>query len=255
MHHLIIDGNSIAHWRYYASPLEKDERGREVGMLRSFERWLDEVTRSMEATDVTVCFDAKRNWRYELLPSYKGQRSEKPPELVAQLSALPKWLEDRFHRGTIGQMWKEDGYEADDLCAAEVVRLPPGRRATVISGDKDLCQLVDDEAGVRVFSPRPGEMYNASAVVEKFGVPPYRLREYLALCGDTADNVKGVPGWGPKKAVAAISETIDWEHLLERARRLELSGVPVRLQKTLNEHVEALRLCYDVVGFRHPPSR
>jgi DNA polymerase-1 len=248
-HHLIVDGNSIAHWRYYASPMEQ-ERGREIGMLRSFERWLEEVTRSMEAAEVTVCFDSKRNWRYELLPSYKGQRSEKPPALTEQLTTLPEYLR------VLGvRVWREDGYEADDLCAALVAQLPPGRRATVISGDKDLCQLVDDDAGVRVFSPKPGEMHNGAAVVEKFGVPPYRLREYLALCGDTADNVKGVPGWGPKKAVAAISETLDWEHLLARAGRLELAGVPVRLQKTLNEHVEALRLCYTVVGFRHPSSR
>jgi DNA polymerase-1 len=245
-HHVVIDGNSVAHWQFWRAPQEQ-ENGREVGMLRAVGQWLAETKANLNAYSVRVCFDSKKNWRYEVLPTYKGHRTEKHPALAEQLAALPQWL---YALGWATE--EQEGYEADDLCAAFANPLL-GERVTVVSTDKDLCQLVDDARGIKVFCPLSGTMFDEAAVVGKFNVPPYRLREWLALNGDTADNVKGVPGWGKKTAAQAINETLDLEHLLEQSKRLKLS-VSERLQKTLNSWHAQLRIDYEVVGFRVPDA-
>jgi DNA polymerase I len=241
--HVIVDGNSIAHWRFWATPQRKDSDGHEVGMLVSLIEWLHEAERSFDSKAV-VCLDAPRNWRYDLQPDYKGQRTEKHPALVEQLDRLADWL---VRYGFFTE--QVDGFEADDLCAR---RAGLAENATVISRDKDLRQLVDDARRVRCFDPVARVMYDEAAVLQKHGVPPYRLRELLAICGDAADNVRGVPQWGEDTTAKAIEETIDFEHLCAAARALELRTVSERKQRTFRECEPKVMQNYELVGFRFP---
>lgn len=246
MHHVIVDGNSVAHWRFWATTQRKDNDGREVGMLVSLVEWLYEVERSLGSKAI-VCLDAARNWRYDLQPDYKGHRAEKHPALVDQLERLEEWL---VRYGFF--VSRHEGFEADDLCAHRAGLVRDGDSATVISRDKDLRQLVDDARGVRCFDPVARVFYDEAAVLAKHGVPPYRLREWLAISGDTSDNVQGVPQWGEDTTAKAVAETIDFEHLLATARELGLRSVSERKQRTLRDWEPQIRKNYEIVGFRTP---
>lgn len=242
MHHVIVDGNSIAHWRFWATP-QLQVGGQEVGMLHSFVSWLHDVERSMQPGKLTVCFDSRRNWRYDILPTYKGQRGERHEALTPQLERMNDYIAERF--GPV--CYEVEGYEADDLCAELATE-----DATVISRDKDLRQLVDDSRGVRVFDPVARVIYDEAEVIRKHDVPAYRLRDLLAISGDSADNVPGPPEWGKGTAVKAIGETIDFEHLMETCLALRLSNVSKRKQQLFNDSRALVRRNYELVGLRSP---
>lgn len=231
---LVVDGNSIAHWRYHARP--------GVELVSSVLDWLER----RDEQKIVVCFDSPRNWRYEIQSDYKGHRAKRDADLSAQLSALPAALAAMGYR-----VWLETGYEADDLCAALA-----SSDATVASIDKDLCQLVDDARNVRVLSPRSGELLDEAGVLRKFdGVPAYRLRDWLAVCGDAADNIKGAPGWGPKTTAIGIAQSIDLGYMIDAAEAGQLAGVSPRLQKNLAEWRDKILQNYEIVGFRLPTVR
>jgi len=243
--HIIIDGNSIAHWRFWATQQHQVD-GKEVGMLLSVMEWINAFLLHENADHVTVCIDSPRNWRYDLLPAYKGKRVEKHPALATQLAVLPEWI------GRLYPVSMVDGFEADDLIALAVEQGEPSWSRTIVSRDKDMRQLVDDATNVRAFDPVARIYYDEAEVFRKHEVPAYRLREWLAVAGDNADNVKGAPSWGEDTAAKAIAETIDFEHLLEQARKLELKTVTTNKQKTLREFEQQVRLNYEIVGFRTP---
>lgn len=243
-HRVIVDGNSIAHWRFWATPMSGPD-----AMLQSFVEWLHNVERGLEASHVDVCFDAASNWRYELRPDYKGTRTEKHPALVDQLARMVRYVDEHASNRTL--TYRRDGFEADDLCAA-LVADGAFERATVISRDKDLRQLVDDARGVRVFDPVARAFYDEAAVRRKHLVYPHRLRDLLAIAGDDSDNVKGAPQWGEKTAADAINETIDFDHLLDEARELRLTSVSETKQRGLRACEERIKQNYEIVGFRTP---
>lgn len=152
-----------------------------------------------------MCLDNGRcAHRTELEPSYKAQRKPKPPELYKALNEVGYALASfGFH------VIEAENTEADDLLASVAstcVQL--GRDCWILTSDKDLMQLVDDygTSVVNVWDPQKRKVYDPAAVREKFGVNPGQLRDYLALVGDTADNVKGVPGIGPKRAAAILNK-------------------------------------------------
>lgn len=252
MHRVIVDGNSVAHWLFWGREQRKDSDGREVGMLSSLVEWIGEVERGLlgGVSDIVVCFDSPRNWRYELAPTYKGQRTERHPVLAEQLDRMVAYVEEHTSRRC--STWQREGFEADDLCAKYALDTRDGDTATVVSRDKDLRQLVDDARGVRAFDPVERVFYDEAAVLAKHGVPAYRLREWLALAGDAADNVKGAPGWGKDTAAQAIAASLDFEHLFDCARAGTLEGVTRRKQSALIDFETEVRLAYELVGFRVP---
>lgn len=235
--YLLVDGNSIAHWKFWATPL-RQENGREVGMLHAVRDWIDKTAKRVGANHVLVVFDGANNWRRSVLPSYKQHRPPINDKLVEQLRVIREWLPFPSRI--------EDGKEGDDVIADYVHASDGGADLVVASGDKDLLQLVDDESGVSAYRPRERAQWREAEVIEKFGVPPRRLAEWLALVGDTSDGVPGVPGWGETSSSVGISASLDKKHLLELSAATRLP-VPARLQRTLvdmHEHFErSFRLC------------
>lgn len=231
MKYLLVDGHSVAHWQFWRTPL-RQEHDREVGMLYAVQQWINRTADELGADHVLVALDGPNNWRNKVLPSYKMHRDPVKPVLAEQLRRLPEWLDCKCVR--------EDGKEGDDVLAEYVSSASGDHEIVIASGDKDLLQLVDDGALVSAYVPRERRVYREADVLEAFGVPPYRLAEWLALVGDASDGVPGVPGWGEKWATVGVAHSVDKEHLLElsAAGRLPVSK---RLQQTLvdmREHFE-----------------
>jgi DNA polymerase-1 len=150
---------------------------------------------------VAVCCDSRKNWRKAIAPSYKAQREQKPEAYFEELRRTREELEKD---GLV--VWECEGYEADDVIAtAAKEAVQSGFRVLVHSADKDMLQLVRDDDGdtlgtVTVCSPRDGRRYKRADVLDKFGVAPEQMRDWLALCGDTSDNIQGCAGVGPGAA-------------------------------------------------------
>lgn len=147
-----------------------------------------------------ICCDKGKSFRVELNPEYKAQR----PEPIAALHHQIKLAQERLESDGY-PVWSVRGFEADDLIATAVCHALAIEDVSVlvISGDKDLLQLVGER--VRVLSPGTGALMDAAAVRAKFGVSPFQIRDYLTLVGDAADNIKGAAGIGKVKAVELLT--------------------------------------------------
>lgn len=164
-------------------------------MALNFARFI----RNVKPKYVAVAFDTNSNtFRRKLYPAYKAQREAPPPDLVPLFSLAPKLLE------TMGcRTFLQSGYEADDVMAT-LGRWSRERGLNVVhvSNDKDMLQLID--TGVHVMNPFTLDIQGPDEVIEKFGVPPESLIDLMTLMGDSADNIPGVKGIGPKIAAALI---------------------------------------------------
>lgn len=160
---------------------------------------------------VAICVDSKASKRKDLDPTYKANRPVTEEPLRHQLRLCEEQLRaDGF------PVWKSDGFEADDVIATATKKALEHDDATVLiaSSDKDLLQLVSER--VQVQSLATGIVFDETGVALKFGVPPTLMRDYLTLVGDASDNIKGVQGIGPKKAVALLTQFGSLDRLLEK---------------------------------------
>jgi 5'-3' exonuclease len=190
----LIDLSSIAYpiWHVSGSEPDQDFCSRQiVARVRALTRTYPHAA---------ICCDSGRSFRNDLSPAYKANRPPAEASLKHQIRLAEEQLAaDGF------PVWKVKGYEADDLIASGArLAVEAGASVLVVSGDKDLMQLVSGD--VRVLSPASNTTYDAEAVRVKFGVRPEQIRDYLTLVGDAADNVKGAAGIGPKRAADLLSK-------------------------------------------------
>ncbi len=219
-----VSGLFRAHWH--------SSEGQEIG--EAFSRTVAQVHRLRQGHDFcAVCCDAPPYRRKAISAEYKSKRDAPPPQLVEQL----KRTKDRLIADGL-LLWESPGYEADDVIAwATRCAVAEELAVTVVSGDKDLLQLVNDAAGVKVYSPISQKSYDEAAVREKFAVPPGQIRDLLALTGDSSDNVPGVPGVGPKTAAKMLADFHTLENLLANTDK-----VPGKAGESLRASVEAVKL-------------
>ncbi|WP_207480415.1 DNA polymerase I [Arenibaculum pallidiluteum] len=212
----LVDGSGFIFRAFHALPLLSRPDGTPVNAVLGFTNMMIKLLADLKAEAVAVVFDAKRNnYRNEIYPEYKANRSEPPEELKPQFGLIRECTE-AFCVPSL----ELEGYEADDLIAtyARLAR-EQGREVTIVSSDKDLMQLVGP--GVRMLDPIKNRPIGADEVVEKFGVPPEKVVDVQALAGDSVDNVPGVPGIGVKTAAQLIGEFGDLETLLARAGEIK----------------------------------
>jgi len=218
----------------------RDADGQPTHALYGFARMLADVIERRRPRYVGVAFDESsgRGHRHEMFPAYKANREPTPPELRRQFALCREWCR---HLGVAEFASSE--YEADDLIGtlAHQVR-GEGLRVTVVSRDKDLSQLVGP--GDKYWDYADSIEYGYDDLPEKFGVPPERMADYLALMGDACDNIPGVPGIGPKTAAAIMQRYASIDALYD-----DLAGtadLPVRgaagLAAKLATHREAAYL-------------
>ncbi|MDZ7778624.1 MAG: DNA polymerase I [Gemmatimonadota bacterium] len=237
----LIDAYALIYRAYFAfinRPLS-NAAGENTSAPFGFTRFLLDIREDFEPDYLAVVFDAGTSFRDEAYPEYKATREKMPDDLRDSLGRIREIVE-AFNDAVI----ELDGYEADDVIGTLALQArDAGLEAVIVSGDKDFYQLV--QPGVHLLNPGRGGANGVAAewvteenAVEKFGIPPSRVIDYLALVGDSSDNVPGARGIGPKTAVSLIEEYADIESLLEDAENVQ----PARAAKPLREHADDVRI-------------
>jgi len=245
---LLIDAGSLIYPAYHVMRELATSGGFPTGAIYGFLRMLRGLLREYPSRYVMVAFDSRgETVRHREFREYKAQRPAMDDELAVQLPKIRELLE----AWGVPYIAKE-GYEADDLIATLVELAKANPKFTevlIVSGDKDLMQLVDDRT--KVLKPaRPPrqevELLDRAGVERYLGVPPERVPDYLALVGDKVDNVPGVPGVGEKTARELLSRYGSLEELLEKAEEVPSA----RVRKALIEHREEALLSRELVKLR-----
>jgi len=185
--------------------------------------------------NIYVVFDAKgKNRRHDIHPEYKATRDATPEDLGVQFGIMDKLIP------LLGVgYYKIDGYEGDDIMATIAART--NDEIGMLTKDKDLFQIIDDR--VKIYDSQKGEFLGRDMVVEKFGLPPEKVREILALAGDTADNIPGVAGVGVKTAAKLLTEYETIDGIYEN-----IESVKGKLKDKLIDNKDNAYMSYDLVG-------
>ena len=231
----LVDGTYELFRAYYGAPPRSDAEGREVGATIGILSSLASLVREADVTHVAVAFDhVIESFRNELFAGYKtGEGVE--PELLAQFELA----EDAAQAlGLV--VWPMVEFEADDAIAAGAAKWrahPQVEQVVLCSPDKDLAQCVD---GTRVvcYDRRRQILLDEEGVVAKFGVSPASIPDYLALVGDSADGIPGIPRWGAKSSAAVLARYGHIESIPDDAAAWD---VKVRGAATLAENLAGLR--------------
>ncbi len=220
---ILIDGNNIAYRAFYAIPETiSTSSGIATNAVLGFTNMLLKLI-EQENPDTIICaFDSKKpTFRHELFDRYKIQRKKMPVSLSEQLPLIKEVL-NVFNIACL----EKDGLEADDILAdiAESIK-DEFDRVIIVSGDKDILQLVSDK--IKVMSIKRGitdtVMFDREGVVEKFGVEPERIKDLLALMGDSSDNIPGIPGIGPGTAKSLVAKYGSVEEIYENLDKIDSS--------------------------------
>ena len=236
-HLYLVDGSGYIFRAYHRLPPLTNKHGEPVGAVYGYTTMLwklaDELHKADGPTHMAVILDkSSHTFRNELYDKYKAQRPPAPEDLVPQFPMI----RDATRAFSLPCI-EEEGFEADDIIASYAkAALAQGWLVTIVSSDKDLMQLI--EPGLDMLDTMKNERLGPEHVIAKFGVPPAQLGEVLALMGDTADNIPGVPGIGPKTASKLILEFGTVEGVLAAAPAMK----PSKMRENLIEHAEMARL-------------
>ncbi|MSU72865.1 MAG: 5'-3' exonuclease [Opitutus sp.] len=237
---LLIDGFNLAYRCFHALPELTRADGFPTGALHGWVKSIWKLADQESPESILVFFDlGGAQDRLALHPEYKAQRKEMPEPLTRQIEPL-KQLTRAMGLAGIEQY----GVESDDLLAAEAVVLAAaGHEIVIVSSDKDFAQIVGER--IKIMLPPPSanpklgwRRLDATGVQEKFGVPPAQIADYLALVGDTSDNIPGVDGVGPKTASKWLAEWGSLDGVIAHAAELK----PERFRETVTGAAGRLRL-------------
>lgn len=222
---LLIDGHAAIYRHFHAIRDLTNPLGAPVNALYGMARFSLKLDQDFPCRYVALVLDKGRcTRRIELLEQYKANRPTMPEELREQIPLIREWFE------AMGwPLLEEEGREADDLIAL-AVRHRDNVPVLIVSHDKDLAQLVDDNVHL-VQSGGKGTWIRMGTedVTEKFGVPPKRIGDYLALVGDSSDNIPGIDGIGPKTAATLLREYGSIEGILENSERIKRKSLRTKL--------------------------
>jgi DNA polymerase-1 len=236
---LLIDGFNLVYRCFHAIPELTRADGFPTNALHGWMKSLWKFDDQEKPDGTLVFFDlGGAQDRLALHPEYKAQRAEMPASLVLQLPYV-KLLTRAM--GLVGV--ELHGVESDDLLASQALALAgAGHEVLIVSADKDFAQIVGDH--VKILLPPPTanpklgwRQLDAAGVVEKFGVPPAQIADYLALVGDTSDNIHGVNGVGPKTAVKWLQQYGSLEGMIAHSGELK----PDRFQEAVRTQADLLR--------------
>ncbi len=229
---LLVDGSSYLYRAFHALPDLRNKAGEPTGALYGVLSMLRRLESDYKADYKAVVFDAKgKTFRDDWFPEYKAHRPPMPEDLVRQIEPIHEAV-----RAAGWPLLMVDGVEADDVIGTLAAGASAAGLETLIStGDKDLTQLVSPT--VRWFNTMSNELLDPAGVEAKFGVPPERIVDYLALIGDSVDGVPGVAKCGPKTALKWLAQYGDLDGIVAHAG--EIGGV---VGENLRAHLEFLPL-------------
>ena len=240
----LIDGSSYLYRAFHAMPPLTTSTGLPTGAVKGVTNMLRNLRNENPNSHYLAIFDAKgKNFRHSIYKDYKANRPPMPPELREQLAPLKSIC------NAMGMPVVEiPDVEADDVIATlAVMGAKKGIPMIISSLDKDLMQLVEDPL-VKMVNTMNNKVYDVAGVQEKFGVHPDQIIDYLALVGDTSDNIPGVPKVGPKTAVKWLNEFKDLEGITQNAENFPgVVGQNLRDSiQDLDRNVELVTLKKDV---------
>ena len=217
---LIIDGNAILHRAFHAIPPLTDPSGRTINAVYGFTSMVYRLVDDLRPTHLCVAFDKKApTFRKKIFPGYQSKRPKMDDALVGQIPIVHEVVEKMGL-----PIFEMDGFEADDVigtltksCAHPDDASRAHLDAIIVTGDKDILQLVNDH--VFTYMPTKGlseaKLYGAKETVKRLGVRPEKIPDLKALMGDSSDNYPGVPGIGPKTALMLLEKYGSIENMYE----------------------------------------
>jgi len=254
----LLDGSNLAFRAFFAIPGLTNSRGEPTNALYGVVHMLLKLIREREPTHIAMVFDPPGgSFRNRIFPDYKGHRPDMDPALRTQFPQFEPLM------AAMGiPYFNVADYEADDVIGTLAERFGGQMDVWVVTGDKDMQQLVTER--VRVFDPKADLEIGKEAVRERFGCPPERVPEVLGLMGDSSDNIPGVPGVGPKKAKGLIESygTIEgvYEHIDEvRGPKLRQNLIDFREQAELSRQLATIErqvpmeVSADALALEFPP--
>lgn len=237
---VLVDGSSYLFRAYHALPLLTNSKGEYTNAILGVANMLKKLVDSYPDAYFGVIFDAPgKTFRNDLYAEYKANRASMPDELREQIKPLHKLIQ------AMGlPLVMEEGVEADDVIGTLAQQAQAAGLQVIIStGDKDIAQLVTDK--ISLINTMNNQWLDEAGVIEKFGVPADRIIDYLALMGDTSDNIPGIPKVGPKTAAKWLNEYGSLDEVIACAD--EIKG---KVGESLREHINAIPLSKELVTIR-----
>ena len=242
----VIDGHALCYRAYYAfinNPL-KNSKGQNTSAIYGFARMLFKLINDQKPDYLIVAFDPpKKSFRFDLFPEYKAKRQKMPEDLRPQIEEIKHML------SVLGILRLEHGdYEADDVLGTIAATYAAGdTEVMLVTGDKDAYQLVNDN--VKIYANKKGitdfELYDRDAVINKLGITPEQITDYMALMGDASDNIPGVQGIGEKTAQKLIQEYSSIDNLYNH-----LNDIKGKIKEYLADKKDMAYLSKNLVTIR-----
>jgi DNA polymerase-1 len=232
---LLIDATAFCYRAFYAIPELATSSGEPTNAVYGFIKMLNKVIKEHNPQYLAVCFDVSREtFRQKQYKEYKIHRAPMPDKLSSQIPLIKEIV---LAYGIA--ILQKEGFEADDIIATvQRISREKGLAVTIVSSDKDILQLVDEKT--KVFNPHKdqGVVYDIKAVCQRYGIGPQQITELIALMGDSADNIPGVPGIGEKTAVKLIHDFGSLDELLSGIDRVKQG----KLRESIEENIEMIKL-------------
>src|SRR6202162_2944421 len=237
----LIDGPSLVYRAFSALPESiATSTGEPTNAIFGFASMLVKIVTDFGVCPTVVAWDAGTSGRTELYSEYKAQRRSRPDLLKQQWPAMEPLVEAFGYRNV-----RVEGCEADDVIASlaeQALRSDPPVPVMIVTGDRDVLQLVDEQGLVKVMATSRGitdtKVYDRQAVIDRYGIPPELIPDFYGLKGDTSDNIPGVPGIGDKTAAELIQRFGSLEDVLEHVD--EISGA--KRKQNLVDHADDARV-------------
>ncbi len=235
---IVIDGYSLVFRAYHSMPALSRPDGTPVGAVYGFISMMLRLLSEIKATHIVMVFDAGgKTFRHEIYPQYKANRPPAPEDLIPQFPLM------RFAAQALNiHILEQQGYEADDIIATLAERaLANKEEVLIISSDKDLMQLINSHT--KMYDAVKAKIIGDKEVHEKFGVFPDKMLDLLSMVGDTADNVPGIPGIGPKTAALLLDEYGTLDNILANVTNIKQE----KRRQSIDESREVVKLSKQLI--------
>lgn len=236
---VLIDSMAILFRAYHAMPPLTTRIGEPINAVYGMIPMLLRIVQDLKPTHIAFAFDeAEKTSRQKEVESYQANRAETPDDLLPQFQKAKDLTE------AIGTpYYSMPGYEADDVIGTIVVKASDFEEVVIVTGDRDMLQLIDDSKNIKLLMPVKGlsdaKLFGEKETLERMGVPPKLIADFKGLVGDASDNYKGVPGIGPKTAINLLTAYGSFNGIYEN-----LDGIPDKVRQKLIDGKESGEMSY-----------